>query len=145
MPPTVKYKSNPQYVGNALKSPAMGLMLEEKLNYGKALYAKRVVKGKRFHKGPKNFQSIGSKITMGGEAHGKDRLVGELFTTARHGIVREFGRSQEIVRGAYYKKAVAERYNRSIRGRAAKRGRAEHVLGGDNRRKASIIATLENS
>lgn len=145
MPPVIKYKSNPQYVGNALKSRPMGLMLEEKMQYGRALYAKRVVKGKRFHKGPKNFQSIGTKLEMGGEKHGKDRLVGELFTTARHGIVREFGRAAEIVRGARYRKTVADRYGRSVTGRAAKRGRAEHVLGGDNRRKASIVATLENS
>lgn len=140
----VRYEPERPYVGNALKSGPMGVMLKEKMALGEALYAKRVVKGRRPHRGPKNFSSVAARIALGGEKRGKDRLVGELFTTARHGIVREFGRSNDIVRGAYYKKSVAERYNRGIRGRAKYRKNAEHVLGGDNRRKQSIVATLEN-
>ncbi|WKW86177.1 hypothetical protein SEA_JONJAMES_38 [Gordonia Phage JonJames] len=136
----VRYEPNKPYVSNALISTQMRGMLREKTTLGKNLYARRVVIGKRPHKGPKNFQSVGARVRRLG-----DRLVGELYTTARHGIVREFGRQRDIQRGAYYTKFVAAKYKRSIRGRAKSRGKdAEHVLGGDNRRRQSIIATLEN-
>ncbi|ANA86196.1 hypothetical protein SEA_LOZINAK_39 [Gordonia phage Lozinak] len=138
----VEFDPEREYVGNALKSIPIKRMLDEKVELGKQLYSKRVVKGRRSRPGqPKNFKSIRGKVGLGGDK--KDRWAGEIWTTARHGLPREFGAASEIKRGGGYSKAVAKRYERSTRGRARKRGDAEHVLGGDSRRRTSIVKTLE--
>jgi len=138
----LEFKHEREYVGNALKSIPIKRMLDEKVELGKQLYSKRVVKGRRSrpHQ-PKNFKSVQGKVGLGGDK--KDRWAGEIWTTARHGLPREFGSAAEIKRGGGYSRAVAKRYERSVRGRARKRGNAEHVLGGDSRRRASIVKTLE--
>ncbi|ANA86368.1 neck protein [Gordonia phage OneUp] len=139
---TIDFEPKRPYIGNALKSMPIKRMLNEKVELGKQLYSKRVVKGKRHRPGqPRNYRSISGKVGLGGDD--KDRWTGEIATTARHGLPREFGAASEIKRGGGYTKQVAKRYERSVRGRAKQRGNAEHVLGGDSRRRASIVKTLE--
>ncbi|QBP33244.1 hypothetical protein SEA_BRUTONGASTER_27 [Gordonia phage BrutonGaster] len=141
-PVRVDFEENELYISNALKSLPIKRMLNEKVELGKQLYSKRVVKGKRHRAGqPRNYRSISGKMRIGGDH--KDRWAGEIATTARHGLPREFGAAADIKRGGGYTKAVAKRYERSVRGRAKQRGRAEHVLGGDSRRRTSIVKTLE--
>ena len=130
----VRFDMKRDYATKALKSPAIAMMINEKVALAKALYFQRVKK-----RSGENARSTRTKVSMGGEKF--DRFEGTLTAYAPHALAREFGIVRE--RGGDYTEAVARRYGRSVKGRALKRSAREAVLGGDNRKRQSIVKSLE--
>lgn len=135
--PSVRFDMKRGYAREALMSPDMRGMINKKMKLAESLYFRRAAK-----RTGQNARSRRSEIIVGGEKRGADRFEGRLIAYAPHALAREFGRVKS--RGGKYSQEVADRYGRSVRGRATQRGPAEHVLGGDNRRLRSVVATLES-
>ncbi|AOE43711.1 hypothetical protein SEA_SPEEDDEMON_220 [Gordonia phage SpeedDemon] len=130
----VRFSMKRDYASKALKSPDMQQMIMKKGRLAVALYRSRVKK-----RSGENARKIRSTITIGGDK--LDRVEAHVTAYAPHALAREFGAIRK--RGGEYTDEVAKRYGRDVLGRATSRGAREAVLGGDNRKRLSVVKTLE--
>jgi hypothetical protein len=131
------------YFKEALAAPAMTAMVLKKTELGLALFRQRSTYDANRRPGdkrPHNVDKAKATVTWGGAKN--DRPIGLIGANAPHSLAVEFGHVQE--RGAKYRsRAVAEYFGRGIYERASKRIPGQHGLGGDNRTRESVVASLE--
>ncbi|AXH70409.1 neck protein [Gordonia phage Daredevil] len=133
-PHNVRFKMERDYAEKALKSPAMRQMIGRKARLAIALFQQRATK-----RTGENARKIRSRTVIGGDK--RDRIEAHIETYSDHNLAREFGTVRK--RGGSYSDEVAKRYGRDVLGRATSRSSREAVLGGDNRKRLSVVKTLE--